>query len=131
MKLENVLKEDNTANGFRFRDLNSFQVSALMRMASGRLSYDTASPREMAIIDSLKDLGLVNDFDELTHKGELAARIGKQYGSLERREAATRDQELGRVSSKPQRYTDVDDGTDVETDSGRFTDKWGDVKDFD
>lgn len=130
MKLDIIFKEDYQ-QGVRFGDLSPQQVSCLIRMSNGVLSYETASPREMAVIDSLKDLGLVDEFDELNNKGELAARLGKRNGSVERREAEIRDKKLDRVSSKPSRYTDIDDGSDISTETNNFTDRWSDVKDYD
>lgn len=118
MDINNLLKEYNeTSPVLTYRDLNSMQVSCLVRIMDETLSYETASPREMATIDSLIDLGLVDDAYQLTSAGLRAAQLGKKYGSKDRRRASVTDTKLNRTGGQATRYTDVDDNAGYESET--------------
>lgn len=108
MRLKNIVNEDyNTGVALTYRDLNSMQVAVLIKLAKGTLSEETASPRELAVLDSLINLNLVDDFYNLTKSGERAAQLGIKYGSFDRRRAAKQ------VASTPT-STDVEDNIDFD-----------------
>jgi hypothetical protein len=133
MKLRSVLRESAVLT---FRDLNSMQVGVLKKIAkSGDDFLDMATPNEMATLDSLKDLNLVDDSYELTPTGQRAAELGTKYGSSDRRQAGKQDSMLGREGGQAQRYTDQGEtGEDAAGDTGEpgsFRDRWEDVKHVD
>lgn len=133
MKLENILNEDLSPR-VSFRDLTPVQVSCLVRLSKGLISHETASARELEVLDSLCDLGLLDEYYELTPHGELSARLGKKLGSMDRREAARRDSKLGRRHLGRRRYVDIAadiPDEDVIGDVGKFTDKWSEVREYD
>lgn len=115
MKITELLTENAM---LAFRDLTSLQVAILKRLVDGRLSADTASPREMQALEDLATLGLVDDLTfSLTQQGERVAELGRKYGSFERKTAAHRDAALGRKPFGARRgYTDNGDLDDVEID---------------
>lgn len=127
MRLKNILNENygQTPNMLTFRDLASNQVAVLIKLSKGGLSSETASPRELAVLDSLRDLNLVTDYDELTDSGQKAAELGMKYGSFERRNAAKRDSELNRNGGSSEVDLDFDDSgaeeIDLEVDSPRHS----------
>lgn len=82
-----------------FRDLNSLQSTTLIRVARGKVDYETASPREQAIMDELASLGLLDDLSyEPTEDGMRVAQIASRYFS----------RRTGGEVQKPRRYTDAD-----------------------
>lgn len=131
MKLKAILKEEGEM--LTFRMLNPFQRAMTVKIAKGNLDYDNLSQKDWVTLDSLKDLGLVDDGDQLTSSGQKAAHLTQKYGGLDVRGAQRRDQQLGRTGGNAQRYTDVDDGEDdmAGAETGAFQDQWGSVRDRD
>lgn len=112
MNILSVLITESAAQAYR--DLTSVQTTVLLRAANGQTSYDTASPREQAILDQLVDFGLLNDLSyEPTQKGSIVANMARKYGSRDARVMARRNEKAGVKPFKADgRYTDVGDAGD-------------------
>jgi hypothetical protein len=65
--------------GFSLNDLNSIQRFALTKVYKGRLNPDEVSDKEMGVLDSLVDLGLLDMGYGLTEDGDRAGRMMNQY----------------------------------------------------
>lgn len=75
-----ILKLLNENSNITFRDLSSIQTASLLKAINGNIPEDP-SPREMAVLDSLIDLGLLNDIYEPTDTGLDVGEIAKKYNS--------------------------------------------------
>ena len=113
MKILNVLINESAA--LAYRDATDIQSTVLMRVASGKSSYETASPREQAIMDELVDLGLLQNLSfEPTQKGATVANMAAKLGPRDARIAAQRKAAAGiKPVQGDGRYTDVGDAGDA------------------
>ena len=75
-----ILKLLNENSNITFRDLSSIQSATLLKAINGNIPEDP-SPREMAVLDSLIDLGLLDDIYEPTETGLGVGEIAKKYNS--------------------------------------------------
>lgn len=112
MKILNVLINESAA--LAYRDISDIQATVLMRIASGKSSFETASPREQGIMDELADLGLLQHLSyEPTQQGSMVANMATKHGPRDARILAQRRAASG---AKPVqgdgRYTDVGDRSD-------------------
>jgi hypothetical protein len=123
MQIKQLLNENAVLT---FRDLNSRQVSVLKRIANGSLDPELANEKELEVLDSLVDMGLLTDLAyELTPQGQRVVQIARKYGSsLETRDAGLRDEKLNRLPFEKgnRRYVDLGDNDDfaddIDTDTG-------------
>lgn len=112
MKIQDLLCENAV---LAYRDLDATQSAVLTRIANlvskGEYDPDTASPREIAIMDQLVDFGLLDSMSmEPTEAGLRVANLSKKYGSHDARDMSRRQQALGTKDfGDRQRYTDVGD----------------------
>jgi hypothetical protein len=118
MKILNVLINESAA--LAYRDISDMQTTVLMRVASGKSSYETASPREQGIMDELVDLGLLQNLSyEPTQKGSMVAGMATKHGPRDARIMAQRKAAAGiRPVQGDGRYSEVGDrgdGMDDET----------------
>lgn len=113
MKILNVLINESAAEAYR--NIDDMQTTVLMRVASGKSSYDTASPREQGIMDALVDLGLLQDLSyEPTQKGSMVANMAMKYGPRDARIMARRKEAAGIKPVKGDgRYSEVGDSSDA------------------
>lgn len=112
MKILNVLINENA--GLAYRDISDIQTTVLMRVASGKSSYETASPREQGVMDELVDLGLLTNLAyEVTDKGSLVAGMANKHGPRDARLMAQRRAAAGRKPVQGDgRYSEVGDAGD-------------------
>lgn len=112
MKILNVLINESAA--LAYRDISDLQTTVLVRIAQGKTSPETASPREQAIMDELVDLGLlVNLSYELTQQGAAVANMGAKYGPRDARQMAQRKAAAGvKPVQGDGRYSEVGDVSD-------------------
>ena len=112
MKILNVLINESAACAYR--DISDTQTVVLMRVAAGKTHYDTASPREQAVMDELVDLGLLQDLSyDLTQRGAAVANMAQKYGPRDARMLAQRKAAAGIKPVRGDgRYSDVGDAGD-------------------
>lgn len=132
MHINEILSESSLQPAMlTFRDLNSMQAAVLVRLLKhgDRVSYDTVSPREQAVMDSLAELGLLDEYThELTDQGARIAQIAIAY-----------QKKKGSAGAPEQRrkYSDVGDrgedlGSDIASEvPGVRMNRWDGVKDVD
>lgn len=116
MKILTVLLTESAIAAYR--ELDDTQSIVLMRLASGKTTGDTASPREKAVMDQLADFGLVNDLSyELTQQGAAVANLAQKYGPRDARMVQARVAKVGQTPApfeKDRKYSSVGDaGTDM------------------
>ncbi len=111
MKILNVLINESAA--LAYRDISDMQTTVLMRVASGKSSYETASPREQGIMDELVDLGLLQNLSyEPTQKGSMVAGMAMKHGPRDARLMAQRKTAAGiKPVQGDGRYTEVGDAS--------------------
>ena len=112
MKILNVLINENAA--LAYRDLSDAQTIVLMRVAAGKTHYDTASPREQAIMDELVDFGLLQNLSyEPTMRGSAVVNMANKYGPRDARMLAQRKAAAGIKPVRGDgRYSEVGDSSD-------------------
>jgi hypothetical protein len=112
MKILNIILNESAVA--MYRDLTDTQSIVLIRAASGKTTYETASEREQGVMDELAELGLLNDLSyEPTQKGQAVAELAHKYGPRDSRIMAKRNAAAGRAPVKGDgRYSDVGDHGD-------------------
>lgn len=115
MKILNVLVAESAMTAYR--DISDTQTIVLMRVAAGKVAYETAHPREQAVMDELVDLGLLTDLSyEVTPKGASVASMAQKRGPRDARLVQQRNDKAG-LTQKPfdanRRYTDRGDAGDA------------------
>lgn len=97
-----------------YRDLTGNQSTVLYRVVTGKTTPDTASPRELKIMDELVDLGLLDTYFEPTKLGRGVVHVSDhKHGSQEGREIQKRMQALGQKPYEGnRRYSEVGDHGD-------------------
>lgn len=65
--------------GLSLNDLNTIQRMALKKVFTGRFNVENASEKELSVLDSLVDLGLLDVGYDLTPEGEHAANLLSKY----------------------------------------------------
>lgn len=131
MQLKTVLKENAMLT---FRDLSSFQIAMVKKIADGNFDLDNLMPKDWAIMDQLQDLGLIDAQYNLTPVGSRAAELGKKFGSTDLRRARETDKMLGRTGSPAHSYSNGNEmeGEEITADEpGSFQNRWGDIRDRD
>lgn len=113
MKILNILLAESAM--LAFRDLTDLQTTVLRRVVLGKSTYQTASPREQAVMDELVDFGLLSDLSfEATPRGVKVAELAAKHGSTEGKEIQRRSAALGATPfEKDRRYSTVGDASDV------------------
>lgn len=117
MKILKILLNENAMD--LYRDLTANQNTVLNRVVGGKVTFDTASPREQAVMDELVDLGLLDMAYEPTKLGRGVSHIaGNKHGSYDGREIQRRMAALGREPFSGDRsYTAVGDrGDELDSD---------------
>lgn len=77
MKLLSAIILEN--EGFSLNDLNTIQQMALKRAYLGKIDFENISEKEREILDSLVNLGLVDEVYDVTPEGEKAAGLIDKY----------------------------------------------------
>lgn len=87
---------------FSVNDLTIGQVSVIKRLSNGSLNVETASDKDLEVINDLTDLEILDDDVEFTELGnKIVSIITKNGGSAQTKIAGMRDRKLGR--NNPQR----------------------------
>ena len=113
MKIQDILLSESSMQAYR--DLSHIQTSVLQRLVAGATTYETASPREQAVIDELVDFGLVSDLSfEPTQRGAVVANLATKHGSRDGREVQRRSAALGiKPFDKDRSYSNNGDIGDI------------------
>lgn len=111
MKIQTILGENIGAVHAAYRDLDPMQLAVLQRVVSGKVTDETASPRELGVMDQLVDFGLLDGLSYApTEIGVRAANIQAKRGPRDAAQIQRRMKALGQEDGfKPRRYTDVGD----------------------
>lgn len=91
--------------GFSLNDLSSIQRFALKKVYMGKLDPDAVSEKEMDVLDSLVDLGLLDVGYGLTPDGDRAGRLLGQYSKEQRDNMAAAKQLSAEEEAKEHRST--------------------------
>lgn len=120
MKILKVLLTESAVAAYR--DLSDTQSIVLMRVVSGQAAYETASPREKAVMDELAVFGLLDDLGYApTQQGIAVANLTKKYGPRDARQLQARNAKAGMAQKpfeKDRRYTTKGDaGEDLDAEA--------------